>query len=457
MSYIKIANNTQGVNRLYLEKLGLSTKRDNEQTIGQFGSGSKFAPIAALRNSWEWINVGEDDLGSYKMQYIVQEDSGIDCIYYMYDDEVLKPSSFTVDAGVLSWDSPFQIFREAFSNALDDFTENGNSYSIDLVDEVKYEPGVFAVYLTADPSLTHIVNNFDQYFSIQRTPIVDLDYIGKIYNCSDDNTHFFYKGVLVHNEDHHPAIFDYELSSITLNEERRIRSIYDLNSKVAYLFSKLKSYDDTHVEVAEKLIKNANKQAYEWTIPSYFVDSYFHPDKDSAFVDAWKKIHGDKIAVPSNLMKYGAQFALRNHEIVEVASDFLYKILAAVGVECADTVLGDEVEYTFCALGGEYLSMYDKALSIVTEFLPDFNSIVESVKFFVPEGEQDSIYGVANLANSNMYLSMKAFSSMQTLIGTMVHEYDHISTSVGDDDLYFRNIADNHIGNLLIKLYSGGN
>ena len=49
MQYIKITNDADIVPRLHLELLGVSTKRDSDDTIGQFGSGTKFAPIYALR------------------------------------------------------------------------------------------------------------------------------------------------------------------------------------------------------------------------------------------------------------------------------------------------------------------------------------------------------------------------------------------------------------------------
>lgn len=457
MSYIRISNYTPGVNRLYLEKLGLSTKRDNENTIGQFGSGSKFAPIAALRNGWDWINVGEDDLGPYKMQYVVTEESGIQCISYLYNDEILKPSSFTVDAGVLSWDSSFQIFREAFSNALDEFIEFDNEYNVEIVDEVKYEPGVFAVYLTADRDLTYIVDHFDEYFCIRRTPITSIEYYGNIYDRSSNDTHFFYKGVLVHTEDQYNALFDYEFNYVTLNEERRIRNVYELHSKMGSMFSKLKSSEKSHVEIAERLIRNANKSCLEWDMQDYTIDSQFSKDENSAFIAAWKNIHGDRVAVPSNLMKFSSQFALRNHEIVEVQSNALYKILSNVGVECADSVLGDEIQYNFFKLNDEAQVMYDKAHAIVLEYLPLFDDFVSEVKFFIPEGEQDRIYGVANMTTSEILLSTKAFESMETLIGTMIHEYDHVRTHIPDDDLSFRNLADIHIGKLLIQLYDGGN
>lgn len=460
MSYIRIANKADGVNRLFLEKLGLSTKRDSETTIGQFGSGSKFAPIAALRNGWEWINVGEDEVGLYQMEYVVQEEAGIDCIFYKYDNEFLKPSSFTVDAGVLSWDSEFQIFREAFSNALDEFIEFGNEYSIDVVDEVKYEPGVFAVYLTADPALLSIVNNFDDYFSINRHALTTVVNKYKFYDSCDTTARFFYKGVLVHidNESELNSLFHYELFDIALNEERRVRNTFELNNRVMRMFSSLDAVVDEHVDIAKKMIRNANNHVWEWTIPTYTVDSYFYGvDYSKAFSRAWRELHDDAIAVPSNLMKYKAQFALRDCKIVEVASDLLYKMLIASGVPSADTVLGDEVKYQFFEPDGRQREMIDKAMYIVKQHVPYYDAVVKSTKFFIPQGEQDCVYGVANTNENCIYISVRAFKDMVTLIGTLIHEFDHLDSGFGDEDTGFRAVADNHIGNLLIQLYDGGN
>jgi hypothetical protein len=457
MSYIRISNKASGVNRLYLEKLGLSTKRDNDATIGQFGSGSKFAPIAALRNGWEWINVGEDDLGPYKLEYVVKEEGGINCVYYLYDDEYLKPSSFVAEAGVLSWDNEFQIFREAFSNALDEFTEFGNSYSIDIVDEVKYEAGVFAVYLTADPALINILNSFDKYFSIRRDPIAVINERDKIYAPYDHECNFYYKGVLVHNDSTKLPMFNYEIPAITLNEERRVRNTYELNTRITRVFSYLSSTDPDHVSVAENLIHNANEDRWEWGIPEHNVETWFDGyNASSAFGVAWRNIHGDAIAVSSELMRFKAQFALRNVKTVEIKSSFLYAILKRCDVPCADSILGDEIEYEFVNLAERQQNKFDGAVNIVKSYIKDLDSYVKDFKFFIPQGEQDRILGVANMNKNTVYLSVYAFDNLETLVGTIVHEYDHLRTGLGDDDTAFRNAADDHIGKLLIKLNGMG-
>jgi len=461
MSYIRIANKAEGVNRLFLEKLGLSTKRDDENTIGCFGSGSKFAPIAALRNGWEWINVGEDDLGQYKMQYVSQEESGIDCIFYLYDDEILKPSSFTVDAGLLSWENEFQIFREAFSNALDEFTSNGSEYSIEVVDEVKFEPGIFAVYLTADHRLLDIVNNFGKYFNINRDAICEVDSKNKIFASFDNEANIYFKGVLVHSDVANNAIpiFDYQFSDITLNEERRVRNTSDVSYKVISILDRLRGDDPIHVDIARTLIDNMNLIRWEWTLAGYTVDSYFYGTSSfvngNAFRVAWDQIYWGKVAASSELMKYKSHFALRDCEVVEVKSEFLYKILGKSGVKTAESVLGDDIEYNFVKLSGVNEKLFDIGINIVKQYIPKFEEYVSEVKVFIPQGEQDRILGSAHMDTNSIYISINAISDMKTLVGTLIHEYDHIYHGVSDEDLKFRSIADDHIGHLLMEVYGG--
>lgn len=451
MSYIRIANKAENVNRLYLEKLGLSTKRDDENTIGQFGSGSKFAPIAALRNGWEWINVGTDDIGDYKMQYVIQEDSGIDCIFYLYDDEHLKPSSFTADAGVLSWDSEFQIFREAFSNALDEFIAFGNEYSIDIVDEVKNVPGEFAVYITAAPELLAIVRDFDKYFAINRKPVVDDILNVKIYTPYDDSVNFYYKGVLVHSEHRQGyPLFNYELSNVTLNEERRVRDTYSLYSIVAAFFCRLTASNKNHVLVAEKMIHNIDSDHWEWSIPQYLIGPY--GNSQSAFVEAWNNIYGDKVAVEPEMLRFKTQFAIRNIDYQVVDNPFMYAILKHFGVKTLHDVVGDEIDYDFITISGERVDMLDKALNIVRDYFPLFDTIVNELKVFIPQGSQDTIYGVANMNTNNVYLSVNAFQDIDTLIATLVHEYDHLASGYHDEDAAFRSVADRHIAKFLLML-----
>ena len=104
MLYIKVTNKAQEVNRLKLEKLGFSTKRNDDSTIGQFGSGIKFAPISAIRRGIDFVFTGNDSRGSYVLKYVIKDEEGIPSVFYKYQDYE-KASSFTADAGNISWEN----------------------------------------------------------------------------------------------------------------------------------------------------------------------------------------------------------------------------------------------------------------------------------------------------------------------------------------------------------------
>ena len=93
--YIKVWNKSNGVNRLHLQYLGLSTKRDDDSTIGQFGSGIKYAPILALRKYIDLVIVGQDDDGQYELRYDTVEIKGIEVIHYDYGTYKVPSSSLS--------------------------------------------------------------------------------------------------------------------------------------------------------------------------------------------------------------------------------------------------------------------------------------------------------------------------------------------------------------------------
>ena len=242
--YLKFSNKADTVSRIGLEKLGYSTKRNDPTTIGQFGSGIKFAPIAALRNGWKWHFLGKDNRGVYHLEYTTVEEDGIECIYYMYEDE-LKPSSFTIDAGVLSWLDAFQIYREAVANAMDAVQSRDDWYiSVVDKDEVVYEDGWFNCFVTASPELMEVHRNFDKYFCINRTPVAQYvkNHDGrklKVFHKVDPQTRIYSNNVLVFATDKFNSIFDYDIQGIALNEERSVKSHWDIEIEVAIIISML--------------------------------------------------------------------------------------------------------------------------------------------------------------------------------------------------------------------------
>jgi len=95
--------------------------------------------------------------------------------------------------------------------------------------------------------------------------------------------------------------------------------------------------------------------------------------------------------------------------------------------------------------------MLAKALEVVSSYDSRINNEVENIKVFVPTDSQQALLGVAK--GSDIYLSLKTFVSIESLIGTIIHELDHVVSGISDGDLAFRSLADERIADLVLKHY----
>lgn len=454
--YIRIRNSADGemvVSRLALEKLGLSTKRDNPNTIGQFGSGIKFAPIAALRNGWEWWFVGHDNRGSYQMKYSIRNEDGIDCVWYDYGHES-KPSSFTIGAGQLSWTDPFQIIREPIANAIDGVSEYGGEWEISIVDEVeKALPFCFDVYITAAPDLIDIVDNIDLYFSTNREVIHNYAQ-DKVLSKIDSKTRIYSQDVLVYKENEMNSVFDYWFGRIPLNEERTVKSQYDLAWRVSSMVRSLPP------ELVAQIIKRSVSDfCFEWSdyTTSSYTESTFLSDWDEVFTS----IYGENAVIvkADDARMVSTSLKLRNLDPVVINSNNAFEMLRHAGVRTHITALGEDFEYDIDDEWQKY-STLSTAVSIARIAEPGLEKYISRLGVLEGESGRHILGLTINMKdeqNRRILVSKEHVqnASVSDMIATLIHEYDHASTGIGDgisdEGRSFRNLADNRIGRMIEK------
>lgn len=454
--YIRIRNSADGemvVSRLALEKLGLSTKRDNPNTIGQFGSGIKFAPIAALRNGWEWWFVGHDNRGSYQMKYSIRNEDGIDCVWYDYGHES-KPSSFTIGAGQLSWTDPFQIIREPIANAIDGVSEYGGEWEISIVDEVeKALPFCFDVYITAAPDLIDIVDNIDLYFSTNREVIHNYAQ-DKVLSKIDSKTRIYSQDVLVYKENEMNSVFDYWFGRIPLNEERTVKSQYDLAWRVSSMVRSLPP------ELVAQIIKRSVSDfCFEWSdyTTSSYTESTFLSDWDEVFTS----IYGENAVIvkADDARMVSTSLKLRNLDPVVINSNNAFEMLRHAGVRTHITALGEDFEYDIDDEWQKY-STLSTAVSIARIAEPGLEKYISRLGVLEGESGRHILGLTINMndeQNRRILVSKEHVqnASVSDMIATLIHEYDHASTGIGDgisdEGRSFRNLADNRIGRMIEK------
>lgn len=453
--YLKITNKADSVSRINLEKLGLSTKRNDPSTIGQFGSGIKFAPIAALRNGWEWWFTGTDAKGQYCMKYTTEIEDGVKCIAFDYGDYT-KSSSFTLEAGGLSWVSPFQIYREAVANAMDE-AKSDDDWSVSIVDysEIKPVDGEFSVFITAAPEIVDIHNDFDKYFAVDREVIATyqgLDFLRKI----DDNLRIYCHRVMVHESDMN-SIFDYNDNHLNLNEERTISSIWDLEWQISRALIKIN--DDS---IVERVIKAGNSGLPYFEFEKFQTGLLKFEDPSIAWSRSFEFMYGENCVIyDAHAVQYGVVDAIkmRGYKPVLISSTALYEIFKAAGIKDYLSIIGEE-----CQMEIDYnIDLYPNLVSatrIASAYIPEINDLIRQSKIGVFRADMDQNLGMTLNASKSrderiiLINGMHVTDTIEDIVATLVHEYDHLNTGVTDSAYrQFRDIADKRIASLMLRFY----
>ena len=471
MKYIKVTNQVKEVNRLGLEKLGLSTKRENNETIGQFGSGIKFAPIAAIRKGMDWAFAGSDKKGQYVLKYVVKNDDDIPCIFYKYDDYE-KPSSFTSEAGILSWTNDFQIYREVVANAMDEHTLNGLPWSIDIVDvdEIKSVEGEFSVYFTATDEMLKIHKDFDKYFSVNREPIYEGETFS-LYEPYDGSFRVYTKGVLVFTDENNESLqpmegyFDYELHDVELNEERTVSSTWNMHLQIVRALAEMKS-SELIEEVLIKMVNDQLENSYETNnIPNHIFGYAFvtNPEWNNTF----EKVYPQSVIIEQKDLSFNVEKTIesKGYAAIEIDNEGVYNFLTSQKVQTAGNIFGEAFKYEYTMDIDSY-SRLNNAIDIVQDVFPQ-NNLNGIVGVYVEDEDSEvpalgmtlhvPIDGSTEMEKVILISSLHIVNgTIEELVATLIHEYDHYSTSVGDGDMegrLFRSLADSKIGNLTCEIF----
>lgn len=458
--YIRIWNKADSVSRISLEKLGYSTKRNDPTTIGQFGSGIKFAPIAAIRNGMKWFFSGSDNNGDYILEYVVETEDGIDCIAYKYGDYI-KSSSFTLDAGCLSWSDYFQIYREPVANAMDSSNGDKQSWGIEIVDEqdIKTYPGEFCVFITATPELMKVHNNFDKYFLVNRKLVCNnTGNSVEMYEKIDDSFRVYSHGVLVHENSDIKSLYDYNIDAIQLNEERNIKSLWDLEYTMTTAIAGMKS---------SSIIKDLISAGMSPDASAYFEFSKLNSSTLSYSVnsDAWRSAFtgmftDNAVIYDSNGLNANVDTHIRliGHSPVYVGNDIMYSIFKNSGIKDYTSTLSERVNYDIDFDIKKYPKL-TQAIDIASQFEDGIKTVYSRIGVW--QSDDITVYGkTINMEKSvdeRIIIINKDHvdsSNLADLVATVIHEYDHLSTGIRDgnsDGRLFRDLADRRIGRMMVK------
>ncbi len=484
MQYLKISN-AGTANRLFFEIFGLSTKRDrikDSSVIGEKGSGTKLAPVAALRLGLDLTIAAHDRDGPYMLSYELQmidvDGTPFHEIFFKYavpdpsDPKATlvtrKPSSRVMES-FLGWDEPiggdglkaFKALREYICNASD----HDKGFRVEPAGGPKYAaPGETSVYLKYTDELKTMLNRPERYFKFMAKdlrPCFAADGVGQIYAKSEpEKTRLFLLGVLADCSDdaRRVSLFDYSLDrKKLLSEERILVDLTQYDQELGRLLGQLcdpllcryildsvetgKAPLEAHLMWYISNMSQASKAA--WTEAAFVV---FGPkvavaaegDNAATINENAKQIHGYRLVAHGH---YGPR-----------------RFLKYLGFPGAADVLkfGDFDVVPFTSFD---LNSQGRFLAAFRLFAINNPAAVKlPIYFFLPKDEQmRKLLGFAGIGDQTFKEIWIAASSptelptVRSIFETLMHEARHCRTGKGDIDRAFVDQADHEIAEIAFR------
>lgn len=462
--YVRIWNNapSRGVPREALLLLGLSTKRGDEATIGRFGSGIKFAPISALRKGYEFIVACYDIKGSYNFHMEEVKDSKYGEIEFVFNDGTRRASSYTIGAGEVSWDQDFQIIREAIANARDAVTENpGFNWGWEYADALDPDPTLFEVWITASEGVRKVMDSFEESFAFEKPQICSYLHRGLYDKEQITPVRGYAHGILVH-EGTVPSLFDVENKNFVLSEERTLKHEWELADTVRICLTYT-----SNATVAKKLLEHVRDSKERIFELSEAVANRIwrgeHVEENSVWAKMMPFIFPEKtVFLDPNQGRYHGTLKAMGYNPIMV-DESAKKILRSLGCPTAEEAI-QEINDRNRVIDWDWMNypILFEAMTRVTTVMPDLTDMITSLGVWDTE---DKVLGVATEVNGKKTILITKKHAdegeLTNIMATLVHECDHILTGIrdaGDEEgRLFRDIADNHIGELINRIYMMNN
>jgi len=408
MKYLKIAN-TGLMQVEALTLMGASTK-DGKTTIGEFGSGNKYALAYFLRNGYEvLIFIGHEQVR------ISTEERTFRCQTFNVILINEKETSLTAEMGK-DWEL-WQAIREIYCNAVDE----GKSF-FGIVDEVTHEETETVFYISLSAELEQLFFNINDYIALTKEVLFE-NHLGKIYRKHGAKAGIYRRGIKVFDTQDE-SIFDYDFPNIEINESRVVKYSWEVGEKMWQL---LFSCDNKNI--IREVLQNVKDTKY---IENQ-IDNNFCYITDN-MKDEWVDAIPEKSIAPRSM---GGHVKDEDKPKTIFLPDVLYNRMAARNGEMVSESFKKSVAGVYKE---EVLSELEK-------------QILKDVLYFLTECKFELPYEVkvVNFANqkimgsvdgNTILLSRVAFDKgKQYVVNTIIEEYIHIKYGVRDETRAFQDAS----------------
>lgn len=428
--YILIQNDGE-IETNSFELIGASTKRGEAGKIGFFGSGLKYSIAYMMRNGIDFkVFSGEKELVFSTMPETLKDKT--------FDRICIngKPTSYTVTMGP-TWKEDWFVLREIYCNALDE----GTCQLIKSTENVSPSVGKTRIYIELTEPLQQVINNWDKYFSDERTPLFVTP---KVYTSNLGNEDgsknirnqevsvyskkygvIYRRGINVHENGR--MLYDYEFEYVNINEDRTAKSPGFLD----YCF-----LDIAGQLVNEDWVKSVLRSAQDDKLPVEY-SSLGGGRPDNGFSEKWVQFSKDHLLVPKESSgKFSDEIQRSKKEVFLAPSYFLGNMKKQIP-EVSVLGMGR-------AIGDNFFTEIDKTPKmeyLLKEVLQSLKQMNYEVPYdiYAAHFDDDTILGQADTKTKKIYIAKQTFDMGRREIAmTLMEETEHIASGKGDETRAFQ-------------------
>ncbi|MEA3249945.1 MAG: hypothetical protein U9Q03_06375 [Patescibacteria group bacterium] len=490
--YLEISN-TGCLHRDEVRLIGFSAKADappDSNIIGQFGTGTAFATVAALRLGLEVAITSTDAFGRYFLRFELEDiDMGggkkSQEIYLQYwtindDGEAVrscrKPWNIVIEA-FRQWDKPigdddakaFKILREFICNARDE----DQDFTISEVKEQCFAPeGRTSVYLFHTDEVKKVLDTPERYFKflVKDISTIEVPGIGRLTSKSEKDalgkSRMFVQDILVScDEDFlfNKALLDYSLNDRTLvSEDRTIKRTSDFRKALGRLIANIP--DEALVRVILSQVINGESGVEQDALG--YVLELKDPAKGRWLKALRANYKWDKLCLASGLASLDEDARqIYGYLPITVDSDLERFFGKALGIPKARDIVPNKPKYAFLRFrdldeGSRHRFM--AAFRIFARLFP--HRVEYPIVFFLSDNEEEvkrvcAYAGGGEEKFTEIWihaLSPTELRDTRTLLSSLIHESRHNATKMLDYDRGFVAAAEDDILHLVCHMMGMG-
>ena len=421
--YLRISNDNE-INYKAFTLVGASTKT-GDQTIGQFGTGNKYALAYLLRNNHKVrIFSGETEIPVSTKEETFSEQ--VFSVIHINNEA----TSITTKMGK-EW-KLWQAIREFYSNALDE----GNA-EISCTTKITGDKGKTNIFISlTDELLDMTTKNFHLYFADEGQAIYENEH-GKIYE-KNGSTVIYRKGIKCF-ETNKNSLYSYDIPNIEINESRVAKYSWGVNREIWKII-----FTCTDKSIIKNILTNLVGDNIEFDF-----ESSYGIDISKEFIEVCDEINVQPTGLisllsanevsgytflPENLYSHISSKLVSNKELNDLRFDknrgIQYRVVKEPSQLQMNTIHSAENFLAECKLPNEY--------DIVV------------AKFSNPR-----ILGYADHNGENIVLSDKGLErGVHDVVNTILEEHIHLKYDVRDCSAEFQLEAINLLINYAKKMNS---